>query len=364
MWRLRVELAEAAELDLSAEALRFREGTDCAPVTLSVPERARPVDPAAAKCSFSRKRGQLVVEWPRAAARAAADAEPPAPPAQEAAAVQVPDAEAVWSTEEAAPAPSVSAEEWRTRGNAAVRAGGMEEAVRCYAAGLEAGGGDTAMLCSNRALCLQKLGRDEEALEDARRCVALRPDFFKGYLRGAMSLRSLGRPEEALAFLRRCPPNDEAGRLVAELRPEAEAAERARIVALGGAERAKEEGNVLFRKGLFEDALAKYGEALECCEDPEGELALALRNNRAACSHQLGDFGAVVREASFVLERQPANAKALARRMLALEPLERYQAALADARALLRQDPRHETANKTQHRLSKLVRDMERTGGA
>jgi len=258
----------------------------------------------------------------------------------------------------------VSAEEWRTRGNAAVKGGDGEEAVRCYTAGIDAGGGDVALLCSNRALCLQKLGRHEEALEDARRCVALRPDFFKGYLRGALSLRSLGRPEEALTFLRRCPPNNEAGQLVAELRPEAEAAEKARIGGLCGAPRAKEEGNALFRKGLFEGALAKYAEALGQCEDEGGQVALALRNNRAACSHQLGDFAAVVRDASFVLERQPGNAKALMRRMLALEPLERYQEALADARTLLRQDSRHETANRTQHRLSKLVRDMERNGGA
>jgi len=32
--------------------------------------------------------------------------------------------------------------------------------------------------------------------------------------------------------------------------------------------------------------------------------------------------------------------------MLALEPLERYEAALEDARAVLRQDPRNEMANK------------------
>lgn len=261
-------------------------------------------------------------------------------------------------------APALDAEEWKARGNAAVKAGDHEEAVRCYSEGVSAGGGDEAVLRSNRALCLQKLNRNEEAAEDAMRCVALRPDFFKGYLRGAMALRALGRHEEALALLKRCPPNREAEVLAAQLRPEAEAAEQARIAALGGAERAKEEGNVLFRKGLIEPAHAKYTEALGGCEDQGGAVALAIRNNRAACAHQLSDYSAVVRDTTFVLAREPANFKALVRRMLALEPLERYESALEDARAVLRQNPRHAAASGLQHRLGKLVRDLHRDRAA
>jgi import receptor subunit TOM70 len=204
------------------------------------------------------------------------------------------------------------------------------------------------------------LGRHEEGFEDAKQCVALRPDFFKGYVRGAKALRTLGRAEEALAFLKKCPKNDEAATLAAELKPEAEAAEAARIASLSGPERAKEEGNVFFRKGLFETALVKYSEALKSCKDQESATALAIRNNRAACYHQLSDYSSVVRDTNYVLQRDPSNFKALFRRMLALEPLERYEAALVDARALLRQDPRNDVANKVQHRLSKLVRDLQR----
>jgi tetratricopeptide (TPR) repeat protein len=140
-----------------------------------------------------------------------------------------------------------------------------------------------------------------------------------------------------------------------------EAAEAARIASLDGCERMKEEGNVLFRKGLFEAAASKYSEALEACEDKESSLTLAIRNNRAACFHQISDYHAVLRDASYVLERDPLNFKALTRRMLALEPLECYEAALQDARSVLRQDPRNEAANKVQHRLSKLVRDLQRS---
>merc|ERR1712178_525252 len=163
----------------------------------------------------------------------------------------------------------------------------------------------------------------------------LKPDFVKGYLRCAMALRALERPAEALAFLKRAPVNDEACALAAEIRPEAEAAEKARIEALPQAERTKEEGNIFFRKGLFEDAVHKYTEALAICGEPEGSLALSICNNRAACYHQLSDFGAVIKDMSFVLEREPHNLKALTRRMLALEPMERYEQALRDARSVL-----------------------------
>jgi len=47
-------------------------------------------------------------------------------------------------------------------------------------------------------------------------------------------------------------------------------------------------------------------------------------------------------EAPFVLARQPRNLKALVRRMLALEPLERYEKALEDARTVLRHCPAEE----------------------
>lgn len=263
----------------------------------------------------------------------------------------------------------MTAEEWRARGNDAVKTGDLEAAIECYSSGISKAakvGGDgeaEALLRSNRALCLHKQGRYQDAVDDAKRCVELKPSFVKGYLRGAMALRALERPAEALALLKRAPVNDEACDLLAQIRPEVEAAEKARIEALPEAERAKEEGNVLFRKGLFEAAAEKYGEALGLCEEPTGALALSLRNNRAACNHQVSDFSAVIKDTNFVLEREPHNFKALVRRMLALEPLERYEQALQDARAVLSQDPRNERANKVQHRLGKLVRDLSRSNG-
>jgi len=271
------------------------------------------------------------------------------------------DAEKTAALEEQAEV--LSAAEWKARGNAAIKISDHETAIACYTSGIAVVGCDVeaeVLLYSNRALCFHKVERYQEAVDDALRCVDLKPSFIKGHLRGAMALRALKRPEEAWALLRRAPNNEEACALAAEIRPEAEAVESARIQALPEAERAKEEGNVMFKKGLFDAAAIKYSEALGLCEEPEGSLALAIRNNRAACYHQTSDFSAVVKDTNFVLERDPRNFKALVRRMLALEPMERYEKALEDARAVLSQDPRNEMANKVQHRLGKLVRDLSR----
>lgn len=259
-------------------------------------------------------------------------------------------------------APPKTVDEWKAKGNEHVKAGDHAAACEAYSEGLKLES-DHAILLSNRALCLQKLGRLEEAAADARRCTVLKPDFAKGFLRGAMVLRELGRPQEAFELLRKSPKNDEVEQFVAKLKPEVEAAEKKRIASLSGAEKLKEDGNSLFKKGLFEQALETYTKALKGCKDPKGELALAICNNRAGCYHQLSDFHSVVKETNFVLEQQPDNIKALMRRMLAFEPLEKFEEALADARRVLIQAPGNEPANKVQHRLGKLVRDRERTGG-
>jgi len=470
------------ELEINSASVRLKLDPSSESIELMIPEHALPVDPEAVQCKFSKKRGELVIEWPcadvtskpdgtsaaeiataenaraekaaadvkdAAAKKAAADKaaaekaaiEKKAAAERNAAAVNA-IAEKVAIEEEAAAkkaasekaaaeiaaaqkaiadmkatavkaaaevaaaekaaadmkvvadkaaaekaaaekaaqeagaevdaektaaleeqAEAVSAAEWKARGNAAIKTSDHDTAIACYTSGIAVVGCDVdaeVLLYSNRALCFHKVGRYQEAVDDAMRCVDLKPNFIKGHLRGAMALRALKRPAEAHALLRRAPNNEEACALAAEIRPEAEAAQSARIQALPEAERAKEEGNVMFKKGLFDAAAIKYSEALGLCEEPEGSLALAIRNNRAACYHQVSDFSAVVKDTNFVLERDPRNFKALVRRMLALEPMERYELALEDARAVLSQDPRNEMANKVQHRLGKLVRDLSR----
>lgn len=281
---------------------------------------------------------------------------------------EVPAVEEVQPAEEVPPVEEVqpeepeeqkTAEECKALGNEAVKAGDHAAALEHYSAGLRVEPSH-AILLSNRALCLHKLERLEEALVDAKQCTVLRPEFHKGFLRAAMVLKELDRCQEAFEVLRRSPAHAEIEKFAAELRPLADAEEEKRIASLSGAEKRKEEANALFKKGLVEQALVAYGDALKMCETETCEVALAIRNNRANCYQQLSNFEGVVQETSFVLEHQPDNLKALIRRMIALEPLEKYERSLEDARRILRHVPGHEVANRMQHRLGKLVRDRQR----
>jgi len=394
---------------------------------LQMPVEAQPVGVDEALCKYSKRRAELIVTWPRlafeanSAAPAAADVAVDeakqdlvgSPPEKESAgeaadvrhevptsAMEAPQdeqskaeavervelgalpkeptsdeescmpaaADAVSQSVETPASAAHNAEEWKALGNEAVASGDLDLALERYTHGLDQEP-NHAMLFSNRALCFHRLGRLEEALTDAQRCASLRPDFMKGFLRAGLVLRELQRPVEAMEMLRRAPKHDEIEKLSAQLRPEAEAAEAKRIAGLTGAERKKEEGNALFKKGLFEQALVLYDKALALCvagKDEAGTEALevAVRNNRAACQHQLSNFSAVLEDTSKVLEKEPDNLKALVRRMLALEPLEKYEAALEDARKVLRFCPGHEVANRIQHRLGKLVRDNQRQQAA
>lgn len=269
----------------------------------------------------------------------------------------------------------LDAASWKDSGNAAFKAKDLPAAIRAYSKGIRAAGGAGATtpepafaLFSNRALCFQQLARFDAAVADAEACVKLKPDFFKGYLRGGLALKSLNKPIEAFAFMDRAPPglvmsNAELHDLHKELQRLAHAEEERRLSEMTGPERGKTRGNALFKKAQFEEALSAYTEGIEALSTEEervSELGLNLLNNRAACHHQLSNYSEVVRDTEAVLRVQPDNLKARLRRMLALEPMEKYREAMADARFVLSRDPANDLANKLQHRLSKVVRDMDR----
>ena len=59
----------------------------------------------------------------------------------------------------------------------------------------------------------------------------------------------------------------------------------------------------------FDQAAEAYSRAIEELGDHGGDLRVALLNNRAACSQQLGDWSAVRKDASAVLAAEPQNLK-------------------------------------------------------
>eukprot|EP00755_Sulcionema_specki_P015319 Sspe_Gene.59034::Locus_32422_Transcript_1_1_Confidence_1.000_Length_970::g.59034::m.59034/K01737/queD, ptpS, PTS; 6-pyruvoyltetrahydropterin/6-carboxytetrahydropterin synthase len=98
--------------------------------------------------------------------------------------------------------PVVSANELCSKGNELYALGKHWEAVDCYTRALDLKPED-AHLHSNRSAAYLNLRKGDMALLDARRCVELRPNWSKGYVKASLALRLLGRHGEAASLLER-----------------------------------------------------------------------------------------------------------------------------------------------------------------
>lgn len=247
-------------------------------------------------------------------------------------------------------------------GNEAFKARDYETAVARYSDAIDLYDGDHTFF-SNRAMALMALDRYEEAAADGKRCMEINPGFMKGFHRHASALVKLGRFAEAVRTceigLTTHKGNADLASVLEEARAAMAAEERAAKAGMSRAELLKTQGNDLFKAARFEDAIPKYAEALEACESLSSDVAVAILNNRAACNQQLSNFGAVVDDTTVVLESQPRNIKALLRRALAFEGLERYRTALNDVRQVLMLDPKHPVGNQLQHRLGQTVSTLK-----
>lgn len=181
----------------------------------------------------------------------------------------------------------------------------------------------------------------QEGADDAAKCIALNPDFVKAYHRHGMALKGLKQYEAALATLRAGQKKDfnnrDLNKLIQEIEPLQHKVEQARRSKLSTAELLKEKGNDAFKSAGYDQAIDFYTRALEekeCVDAPGSALSLSCYNNRAACNQQLSNFSAVIRDCTHVLEHDAVNQKALLRRALAYEGLERYRLALQDIRQL------------------------------
>ena len=99
----------------------------------------------------------------------------------------------------------------------------------------------------------------------------------------------------------------------------------------------KENGDQLMRQGLFEAAAERYSAAIELVGDSEA-VAPERRvcfSNRAGCRLQLRDYGSVIADCGEVLALDSRDVKALVRRGLAYEGLEKLTRASADVRTAL-----------------------------
>jgi tetratricopeptide (TPR) repeat protein len=95
-----------------------------------------------------------------------------------------------------------AAGECKAQGNAAFSAKRWKEAIDHYTKAMEQDPFDH-VFCSNRSACYAESEEFEKALRDAERCIALNPQFAKGYSRQALALFHVGRYVEMEAAARK-----------------------------------------------------------------------------------------------------------------------------------------------------------------
>lgn len=114
-----------------------------------------------------------------------------------------------------------------------------------------------------------------------------------------------------------CPPTSDA----VALEPE---------TPLEKAQKFKNEGNTHFKMGKYDEAIAKYNDAIEACPKENAEELAIFYQNRAAAHEQLKKYSSVKADCTKALELKPKYAKALIRRARALEHCNDLEAALDD----------------------------------
>jgi stress-induced-phosphoprotein 1 len=253
----------------------------------------------------------------------------------------------------------------KAQGNDAFKRRDYPAAIEAYSEAIKFDPTDHVFF-SNRAAAYLGLRKWGEAATDGLECIRLKPDFLKGYFRAASGLKECAQYVRALKVardgLRKFGDNPDLRALVEELIPMAEREEKSKRSGMTREEGLKEEGNDMFKAARFEDAIPKYSQAYEACADKTSEIAIKILNNRAACFKQIGNHEGVVRDCSTVLEHEPRNEKALLRRALAFEALEKYRLALQDIREALAINPGNKLANEAQHRIGRAVRTLKASG--
>jgi len=260
------------------------------------------------------------------------------------------------------------AEEFKNQGNKAYSAANYNEAIKLYTKAIEL---DTTnhVFYSNRSAAYAGVPNWSKALEDGNKCVELNRSWAKGYFRKGLAQMELKQYDQAVKTFKEGlavePSNQdlkdklrEVERLYQKHKPRVnpDGTPMSEAMCL------KEDGNELFRTSKYEQAIEVYTKALSKVQKGKDEdsAVASIHNNRAACYSQLYQFNDVVKDCSESLKLMPENnLKALIRRGLAYEGLERYQNALDDLRQVLLVDPGAKAAQEAANRISNAIRRMQ-----
>lgn len=259
-------------------------------------------------------------------------------------------------------------DQYKAKGNEAFKAKNHEDAINWYSKAIEVDPDIEAAgaLYSNRAASYTALNQFEKAVSDGENCIRVRPNWLKGWFRKAVALESLGRLDEALkAFdgsLTTEPNNEEIQEKVNSLRLEInERNQKTKPATVKSPEQAKMLGNSLFSTGKYEQAAAFYGRAIDLSQNDskitDAEKA-AFYSNRAACRQQIHDYEGVISDANAALSIVPNHVKALLRRAIAREGIEKWKYALEDYTLINQLSPGMSNVSQGVQRCQRAIRNM------
>jgi len=253
-----------------------------------------------------------------------------------------------------------TAEKHKTEGNKFFTQGNYLEAIKWYTKAIEES--PSHIYYSNRSACYTALGELQKAIEDSEQCIKLDPKWAKGYYRKGNALAMLHRHNEALEVLQvgnNLDPKDqgikdklhEVKKIVEENKIKAQKQNGSPAVL------AKLEGNEFYKKGLFPDAIDCYSRAIGLATDNQEKVDCL--NNRAACHYQLRSFKQCISDTSEALDLDPNNVKALLKRGLSYEALEKIDQGLEDMKKLQEISPGIQQVTAAIQRLNRMQKMKE-----
>jgi len=255
------------------------------------------------------------------------------------------------------------AEDFKAKGNEFYTKNNFKDAVTWYGKAIQEAPKE-AVYYSNRSAAFAGLRQWDESLKDATKAAELKPDWPKGHYRRGVALQELGQFSEAVSSYKKGLQYDPGN---AEMKSRLEECER-RVAKtkpkfnkdgspMSQAQSLKEDGNEMFKSSQYEKAVEFYTRAIALCTELELEDKAAMYNNRAACYSQHHNYVEVVKDCTECLKIQPNNTKALIRRGIAYEALEKFQLGLDDMRSVLLIDPQATVAQQASHRINTAIRN-------
>eukprot|EP01118_Nematostelium_gracile_P006059 TRINITY_DN193_c0_g1_i1.p1 TRINITY_DN193_c0_g1~~TRINITY_DN193_c0_g1_i1.p1 ORF type:complete len:268 (+),score=88.73 TRINITY_DN193_c0_g1_i1:61-864(+) len=256
------------------------------------------------------------------------------------------------------------AEEFKLQGNKEYSAGKYTEAVSSYSKAID-NDPNNHLYYSNRSAAYAGLSKWEQARDDAAKCISLKKDWAKGYFRKGLAEYELKKYDECIKTMNEGLAHDPSNTDLRDKKREAERmwqTHKPRVnpdgTPMSEAISLKEDGNLLFRSGKYEQAIEVYTKAIlkiKPVDTPEQQAS--IYNNRAACYKELYHYNDVIKDSSESLKLMPNNnTKALIRRGLAYEANERMQHALDDLRQALLLDPSAKVAQDAINRINNALR--------